>query len=154
MTKFNTKYTGRNKRSSVTGSAYQIEYQLVIDDDGHEKLKPNGMTNLHDEIQSHRASVDINLIIERFTAGDDSALNAMNGFYADITELPKDLMNLMNMNLEGERLFNQMPTEVKDVFGNSYLQFLAHPEELKRFVRMPAENLDLKKEVKENGEQE
>lgn len=153
-TTFNSKYGTKNKVKSVPGARTKIEYQLVIDDDGIERLKPCGMTDLHEEIQSHASSVDINLILKKYQAGDRQALEKMQGFYADVADLPGDLLEIMNMNLKGQQLFDSMLPDVKQVFGDSYMQFLAHPERIANLKEKYDNNVPdvMKKEVTEDGE--
>lgn len=125
--KFNSKYGTKNDVVSNVGSRTKINYQLVIDDDGLEVLKPCGMTDLHSEIQSHAASVDINVILDRYKNGAVDVLEKANGFYADVSEMPVKLQDVMNLNLKGKSLFESLPLEQRKLYGNNYINFINNP---------------------------
>lgn len=133
--KFHTLYSGtKNDVVSEAGDEYKIEYKLVIDDDGIERIEPCGQTNLKAEIQSHAASVDLNIIISRYMQGDETALERAQAFYADVSALPKTMIEIMNLNKEGMAIFDSMKPEVRELFDNNYLNFVDNPEKLKDYL--------------------
>lgn len=156
MTKFRTQYGEHLKTKSEAGKELVQNYELRIDEYGHEELRETDMTNLQAEIQSHRDSVDFNLIIARYMMGDVDALEKLHGFYADVSELPVSMAEIMNMNMRGQHLFDSLPVEIKKIYNNNYLEFLAEPERINQLnetdiVDTPVENVE--KDVNDGQEQ-
>lgn len=132
---------------SIPGSRFKDERQLIIDDEGNEVLKTVGKTDLQASIDSHKESVDLNLMLQRYANGDDSIIDKVKGFYADITSLPINLMEVMNTNIRGKELFDSLDPEIKSVFGNNYMTFLAEPERFNKY--MDKKNKDVNNAVSE-----
>ncbi len=63
-------------------------------------------------------------IIARATAGDPNALNARMGYYADITEQPRDLTEAQNSILKLANGFKNLPAEIREKFDNSESVFV------------------------------
>lgn len=126
--KFNSYYGTKNDVVTESGSPIVKEYELEIDDYGVERLKEIGETDFHAFIQSHKDSVDFHMIIERAQMGDTSALDKVNGFYEDVSALQMSMSEFMNLHNRGKRVFDELPTEVKQAFNNSYMEFVQHPE--------------------------
>lgn len=127
--KFRSKFDEVCIEPSTPGEALQPEYQLVMKEDGVYDLEQVGYTDLHKLIQSHKDSVDINLIMSRIENGETDLLERAKGFYADVTELPINLKDALNVGLQGERLFENLPVDVKEKFS-SYVDMVNNPERL------------------------
>lgn len=112
------------------GNRYEDEYQLYYDENGAEALKVVGQRDNVAEINSHAAEVDIDLIFEQFTDGDYSALDRRQGFYADVSGLPESFSEAMNINIRGKQIFDELPKEAREIYGNNYLSFIADPSKL------------------------
>lgn len=132
MSKFRTVYGDHNKSMTCCGDKYAPEYELFVDEYGREELKEVGKTDLQAYIQSHKDSVDFNLIIQRYQMGDLDALEKLKGFYADVSSIPVSLSEIMNMNIRGQKLFESLPVEVKKLYNNNYLDFLSDPERINK----------------------
>lgn len=116
----------RNERYySNAGDPFVIKYFKTVDDKGFEVLKECGKENLYDEIQSHKDSVDIHVILARYAAGDVGALSKYQGMYGDFTKAPTSLVEVIQMVNEGERAFMDLPLSVREQFGNSLSRWLA-----------------------------
>ena len=72
---------------SVSGDRTVPIYTPNISPDGHIDLIQSGEHNLYAEIQSHKDSVDINVILERFVAGDLDALNRRPAMYLEVSKM-------------------------------------------------------------------
>lgn len=131
---FNTKYGTKNEVVSNPGDPIKIEHQLVIKENGEHVLEPCGQTNTDEMIESYAASVDINQILARYQAGDVNALDKVRGFYADVSDLPVKLSDVMNINLRGKELFDSFPVEYKQLYGQDYLQFVNDPGKLISYI--------------------
>lgn len=107
------------------GDPIVIKYFKQVDDDGHEFLKECGKENLYDEIQSHKDSVDINVILSRYAAGDVGVLSKYQGMYGDFSKAPTSLVEVIQMVNESERAFMELPLSIREQFGNSLAAWLA-----------------------------
>lgn len=110
---------------SCSGSPIVELFHGVVNESGDLELVSDGKTSLYAEIQSHKDSCDINLIIQRFANGDVSALNVRQGQYFDATEMPKTMAEALNMVIEAERQFNELPVETKSKFDHDYKKYIA-----------------------------
>lgn len=125
--KFPSMYSEKIKYVSERGSRFKAEYQLRLDEEGRHEFVKTGETDLHEYIQSFRDSVDIYNILERFRNGNEEILEQVKGIYADVSELPVKLQDIMNLNIKGKELFEKLPVDVKAVYEDNYLQFLMEP---------------------------
>lgn len=102
------------------GNRFKTVYKTTLADDGHIVLTPDGSTDLYAEIQSHRDSVELSALIERYKLGDTTALNRTAGVYADVSKMPKTYREVLQTVIDGENLFASLPLEVRDKFGNDF----------------------------------
>lgn len=124
MNNWRTQYSAVSVTSNA-GSPIKKQYAGSYDEKGHVQLREIGRVNLYDEIQSHAESCDIHVIMARYKNGDVDALSQRQGFFGDILNMPKTYAEALNNMLDLERNFYQLPTEVRERFGNSFSQFLA-----------------------------
>lgn len=122
--KFRTKYD-RKRMFTPVGSPEMVQYTAKYDDAGVLVLEESGKINIYNEIQSHADSVDLNTIIRKYESGDVTALSKMQGAFADVTQLPTTYSEMLNLIRFGEEVFDQLPTEIKQQFNNSFEQFFA-----------------------------
>lgn len=122
-TKFRTIYDDF-KVESKTGERIEPIYSAHYDEDGVLVLMQTGKRDVYDEIQSHKDSVDINVIMKRFQSGDTAVLNRVQGIYADYTGFPKDYQGILNTVVDAEQIFAALPVDVKNHFGNSFSKWL------------------------------
>lgn len=125
--KFRTMYDNMSEPLplfSNCGTAFENCYGFVTDEKtGRTELQIIGESNLDAIIQSNSDSGNIQLIISRLKAGDDSALNAVKGFYADVREMPNTYAEMVSRINDCHNLFNALPSEVKEQFNNSADEF-------------------------------
>lgn len=105
------------------GSPEHIEYQGYYDKDGNLQLKEVGKTDIYAEIQSHKDSTDINVLLAKYRNGDESALNRVQGYYSDITDIP-DIHTLYNLFKTAEQDFQRLPVEIRQSFDNSFEKYI------------------------------
>ena len=95
---------------------------------------PAGGVSLTD--RSELANCDINVIVRRYNAGDDSVVRT-SGIYADVSEIG-DLAQSMDTVMRAKRDFAALPADVRARFGNdpvalvSWLQDAGNVEEAVR----------------------
>lgn len=121
---FDTRYRAHKSVTSVPGEREKVTYTSRVDKEGRIVLEPSGKEDVYGYIQSFRDSVDIHKIMERFTAGDPTALSRAQGFYADITDAPSNFAEMLNLVQAGREAFDSMPAAVKEQFDNSFEKWL------------------------------
>ena len=112
---------------SVTpaGRTEKDTFMLELLPNGEKKLVKTGTTNIQAEINSHVDLCDVKKIIERFTlSGEADRLSAKAG-YVDLTQMPKNLAETLEVVKKGKSLFETLKPEIKQNFG-SYEDFLAN----------------------------
>lgn len=122
---FDTVYRKPVRFLTSPGESYLVTYQLKVDDDGVRELKPVGKIDTYSRIQSYKESTDINVILQRFVNGDQSALSKVQGVYGDFTNMPTTLAELSQRVLDAENLFNSLPLSVRSEFNFSPSEFFA-----------------------------
>lgn len=110
---------------SNSGSPIHTIYSPVVDDDGNIELVESGKENTDEFINSFKDSCDIKVIIERFLAGDQSALNQKAAMYGDFTKMPKTYAEVLQMQIDAKKAFDELSVEVKEKFDNDINKFLA-----------------------------
>lgn len=126
--KFNTKYEPHTRVFCDPGSRIKQLYSPRYSENGTLDLVESGTEDLYSYIQSHKESCDIHAILERFVAGDETALSHAQGFYADMSDMPKTYMEVLNSVIAGEHAFDALPVEIKQQFGNSFAVWMSEME--------------------------
>lgn len=121
---FQTRYRKPERYNSNLGSRVKQLYQAEYDKDGTLNLVESGKENLYDYIQSHKDSVDIHVLLQRYKNGDVTALTCAQGAFGDFTEMPKSYAELLNNLIKGESYFNELPVEVRAKFDHSFQKWL------------------------------
>lgn len=122
---FRTQYDKRAPVYQEPGSPIKLIYSPRYDDNGVLDLIVTGQENLYDYIQSHKESTDIHVLLDRFANGETDVLQRMQGFYGDVTDMPKTYAEVLNAVIVGEETFARLPVEVKQKFDNSFAVWLA-----------------------------
>lgn len=126
--KFKTQFDAHARIFSDPGSRIKVLYSPHYSDNGVLDLVESGTEDLYSYIQSHKESCDIHKILERFVAGDEDALSHAQGFYADMSGMPKTYMEVLNSVIAGEHAFDSLPVEVKRRFDNSFAVWMSEME--------------------------
>lgn len=116
--------TKRERYFSNPGSREANDYKIIIDERGHKKLEFVGTHDIYEQIQSYAEECKIENILARAAAGDPNILNQRQGFYADITNTPKDLKEAQDSILKLSNGFYQLPAEIREKFDNSLEKFV------------------------------
>lgn len=126
-TQFDRLTVAREKRPhffTAAGSGIVRTYKAHLEDDHNITLELDGEHNLYEEIQSHRASVDMAVIVNRYMNGDPSVLSRIQGFYADITDAPQSMHEAIFIMRKAENDFKLLPAEIQAEFDNDYNKFI------------------------------
>lgn len=120
--KFRNQYDQIPPHSFTTNAGNPIRQDYVSDEDGNPIQ--SGQTNLYDEIQSHRASVELSTLLQRYAAGDETALNKIEGIYADVADAPSSLNELQERVRQVQDYFRDLPEGLRELFDDDPIQYV------------------------------
>lgn len=122
----------KNEYFCPSGSGTVLTHMLNIDDSGCQCLVCTGQTDLYAEIQSHRESCDLAMLLRNI---DPNSLNNMvssfsaddivNSGIVDYATMPTTLGGMFNLVQKGENLFNGLPEDVRKEFNYSVKNFVS-----------------------------
>lgn len=110
--------------ASPSGSAIVPDPQEKTAKDGRKYLSYTDSAgdpyevNFFESICSHESTVDLATKIARAQGGDPEALKTRTGVYVDISSAPTSFIEAHKMNMDAELKFNNLPNELKALFGN------------------------------------
>lgn len=110
--------------NSNVGDVWHIDYIGRYDHDGNIELVETGKTYIPDLIDADRESCDINNIIKKFVNGDTTVLQQRNGFYGDVSEIPTNYAEMLNLINKATDEFNRLPLEVKEKYDFDVNKFI------------------------------
>lgn len=67
--------------------------------------------------QKWRDRQDVNSIVARCLRGDNSGLKTCGFQFADVSDIPKTLQEMLNSRIEADRAFDDLPLEAKEHYG-------------------------------------
>lgn len=124
---FPTQYNKRELQPpefSCPGSSEVVKYSSKADINGHIDVYPDGIEyDMQDYIQSWKDSVDINLLIQRFQRGEETALERIRGVYGDFTKMPQNLAEYYNMLQAGNEFFMTLDPDLRAAFNQNPIEF-------------------------------
>lgn len=118
---FRTLYN-RDREHFYTQSGDKIVpiYGYVKDKDtGEDVLKVISKKDQYAEIQSYKDSVDLNMLLARFTNGDLGALNRREAFYGDVSDLPSDYRTMLDVANGVQNAFEALDPSDKAKYGDA-----------------------------------
>ena len=122
MAKITKIYTSNNPAPTIpvdAGRSLVPTYREVKPADHYSYLEYIGDNNMDEQIKSFDAAVDLSRKIALFQSGDQDALKSGTpGFFADITNAPKNLMQAMKISMSIQENYDSLPDKVKNVFGS------------------------------------
>lgn len=157
---FPTQYDRGDRKEVCTnpGERMKVKYRAEIDDVGNLELVPDGSTDVYEAIQSHAASVDINVILGRYVNGESYLLEQRDLAYLDTTQMPQSYAEMLNLLNRAKSDFEALPLDQRAAFDHSFERYMASagtPEWLAALgfvqdVEYPGS--DPGKEISENAE--
>lgn len=117
------KVSDPNKFVSDPGSDEHILYSAKLLPNGEVRLTECGKESISEMINAQKEMTDIHYIIQRLEMGDDSVLRD-GAVYGDFTQTPKSLAEAMQLMMDGEKKFYELPLDVRQKFDNNYMQWL------------------------------
>lgn len=123
--KFSTQYDARERIMTNPGNPIKQLYSGSYNERGQVELKEDGTEDIYAFIQSFAESTDIHSILRRYQNGEVDVLEKVQGFYGDITEMPKTYAEALQRIADSEKVFWSLPVDVRSKFGHSFSEFLA-----------------------------
>lgn len=145
MSKFRTQFV-RVRKYTNPGSEELMTYSLQDDF----TLKETGLKNIQDEIRSHRESVELATLLQRYAQGDETALNNKPGFFADVSEFPESLAEWNDSFRTANKQFNDLPEDIRAAFNNNAAEFWTcfGTEAFAKILTQVSESRDIKQKKK------
>lgn len=122
---FKTQFDKHDRIFQNPGSPVKVTYAPQYDKNGVLDLVVSGQENLYDYIQSFAESCDIHVLLDRYRDGDASVLSRVQGFYGDVTDMPKTYAEVLNSVIAGENAFMKLPVEIRAEFNHSFAEWMA-----------------------------
>ena len=119
----NAKVSDPNSFVTCPGSDEHIIYSSKILSDGTIQLTPCGKESISEKINAEKEFTDIAYIRHRLEMGDTSVLRD-GAVYADLYSAPKSLAESMQLQIDAERKFYELPLEVRNKFNNNFRQWM------------------------------
>lgn len=120
---FRTQYD-RERVTSEPGNPIKEKFEGRLDKYGNIVIEKKGEVNLYAFINSFADSVDINVLLARFANGDQNALLQRAADFLDVSNIPTNIADMLNLVNDGKRFFDQLPVEVKKAFDNDFNKFI------------------------------
>ena len=133
---FKTQYDARDRISTHPGNPIKQLFTGSYNERGQVELKEDGTEDLYAYIQSFAESTDIHSILKRYENGEVDVLEKVQGFYADITEMPHTYAEALQRIADSEKVFMSLPVEVRAKFGHSFSEFLAASQDVDFLERL------------------
>lgn len=123
-----TFYSETNKPKTIPMpkcSEYQEVYQEVLDKEGKTKLKVIEKVNVYEKIQESKDSVILANLLETYKLKvNENNLTKLDETVLDLTNLPENLSETLNLIDNAKLVFDQTPGEIKSFFNNNFSEFL------------------------------
>lgn len=117
------KVSDPNKFETSPGSDIHILYNAKLLPNGEIRLTESGKESISEKINAQKEMTDIHYIIQRLSVGDTSMLRD-GAVYGDFTNTPKSLAEAMQIMIDGEKKFYELPLDVRAKFDHNYYQWL------------------------------
>ena len=119
----------RPRTKSTTGDGTEPVYEYEVNKEtGHKELRMVARESIYDKVQESLEETKIQNIVRRATF-DPEALGSTEWMekqgLVDITGLPTNIHEYHDFMLTAEKDFAKMPSEIRELFGNSLETFVA-----------------------------
>lgn len=115
-------------KPTEAGETIRRTYLWEINEKGEKVLKLDQIIDQQAEIDSYLEETKLENIIRRASIDPDLAARLMpdmGGGLQDATQMPENLMELQNIMLRAEQIWDEIPKEIKLKFDNDVDKFVA-----------------------------
>lgn len=116
-------------KPTEAGETIRRTYLWELNEKGEKVLTLDQIIDQQAEIDSYLEETKLENIIRRASIDPDLAARLvpdMGGGLQDATEMPKNLMELQNIMLRAEQIWDEIPKEIKLKFDNDVDKFVAN----------------------------
>lgn len=133
---------------SNPGTKTVPKYIRLNDENGMPCMKVKEMFDLYADIQTYKDDNDIYKILAR-VSGDISKLDFNKGVYMDVSKIPDNYNDLMNMSSQIKSDYDSLPIKYKEKLKNNFNIFygLAMQGALPDFIKAVDSESDVKKVI-------
>lgn len=117
------KVSDPNKFYTDSGSDEHILYSSKVLPNGEIRLTECGKESISERINAQKEFTDIHYIISRLMMGDTSVIRE-GAVYGDFTKAPKNLAEALQLRLDAEKAFYELPVDVRNKFNNNLNQWI------------------------------
>lgn len=125
MRNVNSRVSDTKKFVTCPGNKVHVTYSTKVLDNGIIRLVPSGKENIQDKINSFRDSCDISFILSRLAMGDASVISQKSMTFGDFTKVPKSYAEALQIVIDAEKQFYELPLKTRNLFDNDYKQWFA-----------------------------
>ena len=115
-------------KATEAGETVRRTYLWEINEKGEKVLTLDQIIDQQKEIDSYLEETKLENIVRRASIDPDLAARLvpdMGGGIQDATEMPENLMELQNIMLRAEQVWDEIPKEIKLKFDNNVDKFVA-----------------------------
>lgn len=110
---------------TCSGDLYHVLYRATVKANGDIVLVEDGKEDIKQKINSFRDVTDMSYILKQMALGNTSVLNASPGMYGDFTKMPKTMAEAMQIMIDAEKAFYELPIDVRNNFDNDVQKWIA-----------------------------
>lgn len=123
----------RNKNACVSdpnsfvtsaGDEFHVIYNAKLLDDGTIKLIESDKEDIQAKIDSFRDQTDMAYILRQLQLGDTSVLTSKQPMYGDFTAMPKNMLEAMQIMIDGEKAFYDLDLDTRQKFDNNFRKWM------------------------------
>lgn len=129
---FPTQFSSHGRVHARPGSRIKPVYQARKSDSGSIELVQTGEENIYDAIQAEREGCELTSILRRFANGETDVLSRTQGMYGDFTNFPTTYAEMLNKLIEGRAVFEGLPLEERQKYGNDFGVWLQSFDDVSR----------------------
>ena len=148
----NAKVSDPNEFFTCPGEKMHTIYSAKLMEDGTILLKKTDEEDIQAKIDSYRDQTDMAYVLRQLMLGDTSVLTQKEPMYGDFTQMPKNMLEAMQLMIDGEKAFYELDLETRQKFDNNFRQWMidaGSPEWCKKMnIQTVAAAADPAEEVK------
>lgn len=135
---------GHNFVPTYSGELYHTIYRAKVKANGELDLVEDGKEDIKEKINSFRDTTDMQYILRQMALGNTSVLLKSPGDYGDFTGMPKTMAEAMQLQIDAERAFYDLPLDIRNNFDNDVHRWLstAGDEEWAKKMNFVKDNID------------
>lgn len=132
----NAKVSDPNTFVTNPGEGFKLEYSPIVKDDGTILLEVSGKIDLKQMINSFKDSTDMSYILKQLALGNTDVLVQRQGVYADFSQFPKTYAEVLQLRIDAEKSFYQLPLDIRQKFNNDFNMYFATAGQDEWFSKM------------------